>query len=81
MSNAEKLYNILDDKTLFPDLPKTGPLARYRKRASFDYRKLALLLESEESYRMKVRYKYSNFVDYFIKLSSSLAKYKNLLKF
>lgn len=44
---------IFDDKLYFPDLPD-GPLTEYRKRASFDYKKMALLLEDEESYKLKV---------------------------
>lgn len=44
---------ILEDKFYFPDLPD-GPLTVYRKKATFDYKKMALLLEDEESYRLKV---------------------------
>lgn len=45
---------LLNDKELFPDLP-AGCLDRYRKIASFDYRKLALALENEEFIRCRVR--------------------------
>lgn len=45
--------SILDDKTIFPDLPN-GPLTVYRQRATFNYKILALILESEESHRLKV---------------------------
>lgn len=41
------------DKTLFPDLPG-GPLDRYRHNAKFDYRKLALTLDSEKRLRFRV---------------------------
>lgn len=46
--------NLINDRELFPDLP-TGCLDRYRKIASFDYRKLALVLENEEFIRYRVR--------------------------
>lgn len=44
----------MDDKEIFPDLPH-GPLTVYRKKASFDYRKLALILEPEDAHRLKVK--------------------------
>lgn len=46
---------ILEDKFYFPDLPD-GPLTEYRKKATFDYKKMALLLEDEDSYKLKVSY-------------------------
>lgn len=45
--------DLINDKELFPDLP-TGCLDHYRKLASFDYRKLALLIEREEWIRYRV---------------------------
>lgn len=45
--------SLFEDKLYFPDLPD-GPLTEYRSRATFDYKKMALLLETEESYRLKV---------------------------
>lgn len=45
--------DLINDKELFPDLP-AGCLDRYRKAASFDYRKLALLLDNEECIRYRV---------------------------
>ncbi|KAG4077499.1 hypothetical protein HA402_002926 [Bradysia odoriphaga] len=44
--------SIFDDKTIFPDLPN-GSLTIYRQRASFNYKKLALILEPEDSHRLK----------------------------
>lgn len=46
--------NLISDRELFPELP-AGCLDRYRKIASFDYRKLALVLENEEFIRYRVR--------------------------
>ncbi|KAJ6649267.1 Peroxisomal acyl-coenzyme A oxidase 3 [Pseudolycoriella hygida] len=43
---------ILEDKNIFPDLPY-GPLTAYRKKASFDYRKLSLILEPEDAHRLR----------------------------
>lgn len=47
-------FESISDKTLFPDLPH-GPLDRYRKNAKFDYRKVALMLDSENCLRFRVR--------------------------
>lgn len=41
------------DKELFPDLP-TGPFDQYRKRAKFDYRRLALIFDNERCLRFRV---------------------------
>lgn len=49
--NSDEIFN---NKIYFPDLPD-GALTAYRRKATFNYRKLALLIETEESYRLKVR--------------------------
>src|SRR5689334_2814992 len=41
-------------KELLPDWP-SGPLDEYRRRASFDWRKMKLLLEGEEIIKFKLR--------------------------
>lgn len=49
------------DKSIFPDLDQLdGPLKSYRAKSSFDWRKLRLMIEDEESW--KLRYKVWNFV-------------------
>lgn len=45
----------MEDKTIFPDLP-IGPLTVYREKASFDYRKVALILEPEDAHRLRVKH-------------------------
>lgn len=40
---------ILADKDIFPDFSNTGPLAKYRQNATFDWKKLKLLVEDEEA--------------------------------
>lgn len=49
--------NVIEDKELFPNLP-AGPLDYYRKKASFDYRKLAVILNGEELLRHQVSSKW-----------------------
>uniref|UniRef100_A0A1L8DYV4 Acyl-coenzyme A oxidase n=1 Tax=Nyssomyia neivai TaxID=330878 RepID=A0A1L8DYV4_9DIPT len=44
--------NIYEDKYIFPDFPK-GPLAGYRDAASFDWKKMKLILEDEELLRYR----------------------------
>lgn len=39
---------VLDDPEIFPEYPKTGPLARYRQDATFDWKKLKLMVEDED---------------------------------
>lgn len=46
----------MEDKNIFPDLPY-GPLTVYREKASFDYKKLALVLEPEDALRLRVKTK------------------------
>lgn len=53
MTFSSANVNILEDKTIFPGF-KSGPLTAYRKKSSFDYRKMALVLENEEHIRLKV---------------------------
>lgn len=50
---ASQASNIIDDKTIFSDRPP-GPLDRYRRLASFDWRKFTLLLETEQCLRFRV---------------------------
>lgn len=45
--------DLINDKTLFSDLPP-GPLDRYRHIATFDWRKLTLVLEGEKCLRFRV---------------------------
>lgn len=45
--------SIFDHKFYFPDLPN-GLLTEYRKQATFDYKKVALIMEKEESYKLRV---------------------------
>lgn len=42
------------DTSFIPDLPATGPLTVYRKRANFDWKLLRLILETEQGLRIKV---------------------------
>lgn len=53
LNSSKPLAELINDKTLFRELPR-GPLDRYRKIASFDWRKLALLLEPEKCIRFRV---------------------------
>lgn len=53
-NSSRPLGEIINDKTLFRDLPKGGPLERYRKIASFDWRKMALALDQEKCIRFRV---------------------------
>jgi len=41
------------DTSFIPDLPR-GPLDTYRNRANFDWKKLRLVFEDENSLRIKV---------------------------
>lgn len=41
-------------KDLLPDFP-SGPLDRYRKQASFDWRSMALIIDNEERLKFKVQ--------------------------
>lgn len=45
---------IMEDKDIFPDLP-FGPLTVYRQKASFDYKKVSLILEPEDAHRLRVK--------------------------
>ena len=45
-----------DWKTLVPCMP-TGPLDVYRKKASFNWKHLKLLMEGEDAIRFKVKIK------------------------
>lgn len=44
---------IFADKEIFPEYPTTGPLAKYRQNATFDWRKLKLMVEDEEALLMR----------------------------
>ncbi|XP_055681517.1 peroxisomal acyl-coenzyme A oxidase 3 isoform X2 [Lutzomyia longipalpis] len=44
--------SIFDDKYIFPDFPK-GPLTEYRDAATFDWKKMKLILEDEEMLRYR----------------------------
>lgn len=46
-------FDAINDKTLFPDLPP-GPLDRYRKNVTFDWRRLAIILDGERCLRFQV---------------------------
>lgn len=51
----ERKYNMTQvDTSFIPDLPATGPLTVYRKRANFDWKVLRLILETEQGLRIKV---------------------------
>lgn len=43
-----------EDTSFIPDLPSGGPLAAYRKRANFDWKRLRLIFEKEQGLRIKV---------------------------
>lgn len=43
-----------EDTSFIPDLPSGGPLAVYRKRANFDWKRLRLIFEKEQGLRIKV---------------------------
>lgn len=51
--DTSQASNIIEDKTIFSDRPP-GPLDRYRRVASFDWRKFTLLLETEKCLRFRV---------------------------
>lgn len=53
-SDSQKKGNILDDKTIFPNF-NHGPLNNYRKKASFCYKKMNIILEGEDFVRFKHR--------------------------
>jgi acyl-CoA oxidase len=38
----------LENKEIFPDFPKHGPLSQYRNATSFDWKQMKLLLNDEE---------------------------------
>lgn len=40
-------------ETLLPDFPK-GPLCKYRKKASFNWKEMAVLLDGEDIIQLKV---------------------------
>lgn len=42
-------------KDIFPDLPIDGPLAEYRKSATFDWKKMKLLLEDEAALELRAK--------------------------
>lgn len=44
------------DKSFIPDLPKGGPLAEFRKRATFDWKDLKLIFEEELTLKTKVQH-------------------------
>lgn len=46
MSTEPALFK---EKAIFPDFPKTGPLAKYRADATFDWRRLKVAVEDEEA--------------------------------
>ncbi|XP_068145030.1 peroxisomal acyl-coenzyme A oxidase 3 [Drosophila tropicalis] len=43
------------DTSFIPDLPLGGPLAHYRKRANFDWKRLRLIFEKEQGLRIKYK--------------------------
>lgn len=49
-----QIQNILEDKDIFPPL-KNGPLTPYRKKSSFCYKRMSVLLEGEDHIRLKHR--------------------------
>lgn len=53
-ANGAISSELINDKTLFPDLPP-GLLDRYRNNAKFDWRKLALTLDDERCLRFRVK--------------------------
>lgn len=42
-------------ETLLPDFPK-GPLCKYRKKASFNWKEMAVLLDGEDIIQLKVNF-------------------------
>ncbi|XP_063704626.1 peroxisomal acyl-coenzyme A oxidase 3 isoform X2 [Culicoides brevitarsis] len=46
---------IFENKDIFPDFPTTGPLAKYRSSATFDWKKLKLIIEDEEALLFRQR--------------------------
>ena len=54
-TSTENQIEVTDEiRQLLPDWP-SGPLDEYRRRASFDWRKMKLLLEGEDIIRFKLR--------------------------
>lgn len=43
------------DRNLLPDFPK-GPLSRYRKKASFNWKEMALFIDGEDIIQLKVNF-------------------------
>ncbi|KAH8415031.1 hypothetical protein KR215_011197 [Drosophila sulfurigaster] len=43
------------DTSFIPDLPVSGPLSVYRKRANFDWKRLRLIFEKEQGLRIKYK--------------------------
>ncbi|XP_037959997.1 peroxisomal acyl-coenzyme A oxidase 3 [Teleopsis dalmanni] len=53
-NSIEEVNNIYDDKSIYPDF-KSGPLEEYRKKSSFCYKRMNVLLEGEDHIRLKHR--------------------------
>ncbi len=45
-----------EDLIQIDDLPKGGPLEKYREAASFDWKKMKLFFESIDLHKYKVRF-------------------------
>ncbi|XP_062545312.1 peroxisomal acyl-coenzyme A oxidase 3 [Armigeres subalbatus] len=44
---------LLENRTYFPDLPKSGPLTKYRQQSAIDWRKVKLALNDEASLELQ----------------------------
>lgn len=62
LSSRSSNSKIFERKDIFPDLDQLdGPLQSYRKKSSFDWRKLRLIVEDEDTW--KLRYQVWNFME------------------
>ncbi|XP_030377021.1 peroxisomal acyl-coenzyme A oxidase 3 isoform X2 [Scaptodrosophila lebanonensis] len=52
LEHGQQKENILEDKLIFPDF-RSGPLDEYRKKASFCYKRLNIVLEGADHIRLK----------------------------
>lgn len=59
MSSTLKLKEVTGNRnswdTLLPDFPR-GPLCKYRKKASFNWKEMAVLLDGEDIIQLKVNF-------------------------
>lgn len=53
--------------SLLPDFPE-GPLSRYRKKASFNWKEMAVFIDGEDIIQLKVNYEIKKIIKKIMKL-------------